>query len=332
MKRLFLTIVTLICPSLEASEIDLYIFAGQSNMVGALGSYGLPPEVPAVQNNIKFQYRTQHSVYLDSTNWGPLTTVWSMGGGEITFGQVTTLRQQKEIAIVKVAANGTSLFVEWNKDFPGNWYDKLIDKVNSSVAQLEQEGYEVNIKGMVWIQGEGDAVSWGRANAYDINLNTFVNDIRTNINAENMPFYANKLSPNTNLPWDDLLRQKQEEYALTDSNFHLMNIDDMAIGPDELHFTKETHLEIGRRFANFISPSGDFDYNGVVDTNDFSIWQNSVGVNRNADGNADGVTDGFDFLLWQQQFVGTEISSIPEPSSLLISILGLTWIMRHRLN
>ena len=66
---------------------------------------------------------------------------------------------------------------------------------------------------------------------------------------------------------------------------------------------------------------------GDVDGVDLEHWQNSYGVNENADSDADLDSDGADYLKWQQDYTGPgappAISSVPEPTSFALIALGL---------
>ncbi len=69
----------------------------------------------------------------------------------------------------------------------------------------------------------------------------------------------------------------------------------------------------------------DFDKNGMVDGNDFLIWQQNFPTSSGAtpntgDADGNGTVDGNDFLLWQAAFgssSGAGSASVPEPASLL---------------
>lgn len=71
---------------------------------------------------------------------------------------------------------------------------------------------------------------------------------------------------------------------------------------------------------------GDFDYNGMVDGDDFLTWQRAAGSTTElaADGNDDGVVDGADLLIWREHFgaggaATTAGSQTPEPASQLLA-------------
>lgn len=83
--------------------------------------------------------------------------------------------------------------------------------------------------------------------------------------------------------------------------------------------------------------AGDFDGNGFVDGNDLLIWQegfgmpNGAGVEHgDADGDAD--VDGADFLTWQRNLTSgnNAVAAIPEPTSLLLGILLVTFYTVRR--
>ncbi len=85
---------------------------------------------------------------------------------------------------------------------------------------------------------------------------------------------------------------------------------------------------------------GDFDYDGIVDGDDFLAWQRTLGSTTSlaADGNDDGVVDQADLAIWQEHF-GTggatlaTNSVVPEPEALLAAtqtLLALLAIAHRR--
>lgn len=80
--------------------------------------------------------------------------------------------------------------------------------------------------------------------------------------------------------------------------------------------------------GSLLADLGDFDYDGDVDADDYSIWQSSYGMDSGAsfdqgDADGDGDVDGSDLLAWQSTFHLASIlpasSAVPEPNSLLLA-------------
>ena len=88
---------------------------------------------------------------------------------------------------------------------------------------------------------------------------------------------------------------------------------------------------------------GDFDGNYVVDADDLAIWQAGFGKDNNlagindGDANGDGEVNAADFFAWQRNLGAGSTplaasAQVPEPSAVLLTVLGLVPIsrLRHR--
>ncbi len=86
--------------------------------------------------------------------------------------------------------------------------------------------------------------------------------------------------------------------------------------------------------SSFALP-GDYDHNGTVDMNDYTVWRQSFGSAATAaDGDRNGVVDASDYIIWQKNLghtlpgtaagAGAVIASIPEPATATLIALALS--------
>ena len=76
---------------------------------------------------------------------------------------------------------------------------------------------------------------------------------------------------------------------------------------------------------------GDYDGDGVVDADDYQLWDSTfgqVGADLSADGNGNGAVDAADYTVWRDAFDAVPIA-IPEPCSLVLLGLGLLAVRRR---
>jgi len=87
---------------------------------------------------------------------------------------------------------------------------------------------------------------------------------------------------------------------------------------------------------------GDYNFDGVVDASDYSVWRESLGSTSNlaADGDLNGVVDESDFELWRANFgsgqsdlaqsSAFERTAVPEPSAavMLSLVIAAAWCRR----
>ena len=334
--RLAIAILVLLTVARIASgaPIQVYIVAGQSNANGGGNILELDSnnvDLAQPQSNL-YQYRISGAETADWQSLGPRPAnplaPPRLFGAELSFGQAMERRTGSPVAIIKVAYNGTSLGGKWLPSLD-DLYPLMVDKVESSLSQLEAANYQPTLAGFLWIQGEGDAAFLTRAEAYDENLLTLAAAVRADFSVSDLPFLFNELHADVNRAYRDELRVSQR-LAAGSPGMLLVNADDQTLRSDHVHFTTGMHVELGRRFADALLPSADFNDDGVVDGADLAAWRGSVGVTRVGDGNADRVADGADFLMWQRQLSPAPSAvTVPEPTSILLAMVCFGGLKRR---
>lgn len=326
---------------LAAEDLQIFLLAGQSNMLG-VGKVDHLPTVPVdlslPQEDVLYHYwlHTTSGVYVPE-DWIPLqhlryTVQGTSYGPELAFGRTIADAILEDVAIIKVAANGVNLDKDWDPDASEGsmLYDVMLDEVETAISQLPHGQYTPVISGMIWVQGAGDAYP-GRAPLYEVNLTKFVAQLRHDFGAPDLPFIFNQYHINAGRPAVETLRQGQVNFAAADPDAVMVNFDDLPLQRDNIHFEGVTQVELGERLANAylfrerVVP-GDIDGDGDVDFADFSILSGHFTgtitppdtgdrTRNQGDFDGDGDVDFSDFSILAGEFTGTITAPTTPPSA-----------------
>ena len=154
----------------------------------------------------------------------------------------------------------------------GLLYKLFIDNFRMVYNTLVEDNYEVNILGMVWMQGESDADLGGTyISNYGNLLRTFINDVRSDIGEitnddwlrNEMPFVIGKIATTYygyNRDVNIRIRQQQDNVANVMDNVECVETEDLVIIKangqrnegcvDDWHFNFNDMVTLGKRFAN----------------------------------------------------------------------------------
>lgn len=94
----------------------------------------------------------------------------------------------------------------------------------------------------------------------------------------------------------------------------------------------------------FVALPGDYDGNGIVGQEDYTVWKQNFGnaSSLSADGNGDGIVNAADYTIWRNSFGatweglyygsggGALAQGVPEPASLLLILLAAGWMSMLR--
>ncbi len=183
----------------------VFIFAGQSNMVGGHARVVDIPRFPpfadlqAPQENVLFSYKLGREVMSSSPGWIPLQPTGDYFGPELSFGRRVSEQIPAPVAIIKVASGGTTLGEDWNPDTPGGFklYPLALEHVRASLAELERMKKPYRIEGFFWHQGENDMFNRDFKPKYAENLKNFLAAWRRDLQVPNLKFYIGELCTKT---------------------------------------------------------------------------------------------------------------------------------------
>ena len=186
MKNLITLLFIGISFNLFADNIDLFIWAGQSNAQGFQGDAAFyPSDTDNLDNTIRLNWTVGNGG--TSNGWTTMQPQ-DLGhyfpdghfGPEVTFSRKLAQNGYNP-AIFKYTQGATSIFQHWLNPGDGGIYDDMVTALNSAITDLENQGHVVIVKGFIWIQGESDSNSQASATAYFNNLTNIINDLRNNV-------------------------------------------------------------------------------------------------------------------------------------------------------
>lgn len=334
-------------PPATPDRVIVYLVGGQSNADGYGVTGELSPELQAPQPDIDFYHGNPGgNSPLAADQWirlqpGSGSKPGNAGGfgPELSFGidiHGALGSEGARIAVIKHALGGSNLHTDW---FPGGdgttagdgpVYQNFQSTVSAGLAALAAlyPAADIQVEGMIWHQGEGDAGSAANYNAYETNLTNFIADVRATV-APGLKFGIVQLSDNqtaVNATGRAAVKAAQAAVAAADARNYLVVTDDVPVS-GTIHFGTVGNLEIGSRLAaGMLSvPITDGDGNGLDDAWEETYWgAGNTGQDPDGDEDGDGLTN-LDEFLWLThprvanviaiQFASTPDLTVTWPSS-----------------
>ena len=229
----------------KPAPVRVFIFAGQSNMVGSDSKVQdikrFPPFVglESPQPEVRFNYCLGRENKTVSDGWVDLQSVNGIVGPELSFAKTVTDANTAPIAIIKVAAGGTHLGGDWNPDEPTGFkmYPLALKQVRAALSDLDAQGIPYQIEGLMWHQGENDMFNEEYMENYGQNLKNFLSCWRRDLKTPDLRFYIGELCTKT--IWGMDLRPRM--YAISKGQKAVTEADPLA----EYIPTSHVGVEIG---------------------------------------------------------------------------------------
>ena len=229
----------------DNKTVRVFIFAGQSNMVGSDSKVEdikrFPPfaGLENTQTGVKFSYMIGRENKTRSDGWVDLGPVNNVVGPELSFAREVARNTEAPVAIIKCAAGGTHLGGDWNPDKPEGFkmYPLALDLIRSSLAELDNQKVAYRIEGFMWHQGENDMFNEDYMANYGENLANLLTRWRHDLKTPDLKFYIGELCTKT--IWGMDLRPRM--YAISTGQKAVTEIDPLA----EYIPTSHIGVEIG---------------------------------------------------------------------------------------
>ena len=250
-----------------AEEVTrVFIFAGQSNMVGADAHPNRIDDYPSFKGAGDPQSDVFYSYILGkgdeaSNGWGPLKPLKSFGP-ELTFARKVRRHTSAPIAIIKSAVGGTTVAFDWNPDAPENGqqlYPRTLQLIRDSLQDLDKHGIRYRLEAVMWHQGENDMLDRKLYKQYADGLTQLISRLRSDLKTPELKWYIAEVSEKGIWGMDHrsnlgIFRQQQDQVLKSDRLLRWVPTSHLAFevmgsGQPHYHFGTQGQLQMGEAFA-----------------------------------------------------------------------------------
>lgn len=250
-----------------AEEVTrVFLFAGQSNMVGADARTERIDDYPDFKGAGEPQSDVLYSYILGngdeaSKGWVPLKPLRSFGP-EVTFARRVKQQVGFPVAIIKSAVGGTTVAFDWNPDAPDKGqrlYPRTLQLIRESLAELDKRGVRYRLEAVMWHQGENDMLDRNLYKQYAEGLTKLVARLRTDLRAPGLKWYIAEVSEKGIWGMDHrsnlgIFHQQQEQVLKADPLLRWVPTSHLAFevmgsGQPHYHFGTQGQLQMGEALA-----------------------------------------------------------------------------------
>lgn len=224
-------------------DLRSFLMIGQSNMAGR----GDIADVEPINNFRCYMLRNGRFLRM-SEPVNPDRAVFGKGFKSgislaASFADEFAKHYKSRVGLIPCADGGTTIN-EWQ---PGEiLYDNAVFMTKLAMRSS-------TFSGIIWHQGESDCTSDGQLSAYKDKFLNFVNSIRRDLGAEDLPFIAGEISENIGEGWgigtravsfNRILHELSGELSL----FGVASSAGLLLKDDGVHFTSASAREFGKRY------------------------------------------------------------------------------------
>lgn len=260
--------------------IDLFFVGGQSNAIGK----GDSAESPTPDSTKAFLYESGGSI---TTITDPVEDA-DTGSAWPQFASDYIRLSGRNVGITVYAVDGSAQVAAADSGV-GNWdaagalYAAAVTQYQAAIAAFEADGWIVNVKGILWLQGEQDAVKIGTATItaedYKAALAAMLVRFRTTF-GDDFPMYMVRTGTRTSSSdsYSRTIRQAQEEVSRADPRLIIatretVDFPNTSQMEDTVHYNQSGLNLVGARLAQAATGNVLRPYAGVKDASDALVGE-----------------------------------------------------------
>lgn len=249
-------------PPATTYDLNVFLVGGQSNSAGrALAADGPAYISSGIVDGVS-NYDYQNTVY--DLSKGVLTGRDTTANGKFAFNHVAMSLASNDIndvVAVTVAVGNTILYANnfgngsYNADYEAipvgtrRCLQELELKYNAFVNWAESKGLTYKVQGLIWHQGESDAVSVPQAiTEYGANWAALVAKVRSFVSDAQMPVFYGTI-PIASADYNLTIRNAMLNYAAGDANAYCRDNNDLTL-LDAYHFDAPSNIVFGEWVYN----------------------------------------------------------------------------------
>ena len=243
---------------MKVKRIDLFMFMGQSNMAGrGIVNEEHPETAPKLIPGAGFEYcavsAPEKLVEIEEPFGRNEDRIGGIDDGKRKTGSMVTsfvnaYYQKTGIPIVGVSASkGGSKIEEWQPD--GVYLKDAIARLQATVVYLEQNGYEIRHKYMLWCQGESDGDIGKSGEAYRKDFECMLNQMLQNGIEKCFLIRIGKYNGSGEQNYHEI-RTVQSEIAKTNQDVVMVSkafagMKERGLMKDAFHYYQAAYNEVG---------------------------------------------------------------------------------------
>lgn len=263
---LLLSLLFTFMPNANAkTDVPVFLLTGQSNMSGYASANDLTADQRQEVGNVKiYADMTWEGDNAKERKWLNLGPGFGSGAGrigpELSMGRaLSELMPDTKIALLKICCGSTYLGLMqskandcWvppssNNGNAGAHYKRMLSSIETALSKFndafDTSEYTPRWAGFVWLQGEFDGQDRNLSNAYEENLTNLINDVRGDLEVDDLPIIIPMIDVQNSWPYNAIVRAA--EVAVTRNMENVDTLDTRGFETDGAHYRARGQVKIG---------------------------------------------------------------------------------------